>query len=243
MRLWASVDLGTLPDIFQNGLIDYSHQGISFHNEPELVAEYALEATGELAFLEGEFPDNELDGWFTLCMEAWSADMTDLEVGLARKQEDLVELIDMDPENPEIPSRQEDIDVHAEYLQKVANLSTGSESLEVLGSACIWRTVPITMLKLLNPETMMEAVWTKDLGAIAEAVETTESYGLETLGSSFWVWLMFLFQNIFAAGARKPMTWSEVEAERAAEKGEERKARKKKRAKKSRTKGRKKVTS
>ena len=243
MKLWTAVSLEDLPDIFQNGLNDYSHQGIQFATDAELTAEYALDFKNELAFLEGEFPDDQIDEWFTICMEAASAEQTDVSSDIGYKTADLNALTEANPEDPSIPGIQDEIAAQQEYADKLWNMQTGSESLELTGRACIVTTVPITMLKLLNPETMMEAVWSGDTGAIAEAIETTEAYGLETLGSSFWVWLMFLFQNIFAAGARKPMTWSEVEAERAAEKGEERKARKKKRAKKSRKKGRKKVTS
>ena len=228
MKLWTAVPLQDLPDIFQNGLIDHSHQGIEFSPEAEMVAEYAMELKDELAFLEGEFPDDELDDWFTICMEAASAEHTDVSTDIGYKRANLEALIEANPEDPAIPGLQEEIEAQQQHADQIWNMQTGAESLALTGRACIWRTVPITMLKLLNPETMMEAVWTQDTGAIAEAIETTEAYGLETLGASFWVWLMFLFQNIFAAG-RGELDVRPAWQREAEEKAAARRARKRKR--------------
>ncbi len=225
MRLWTSLPIERLPDFFQNGLIDRYHEGIEFHLEADLVAEYAMEFVEELAFLEVEFPDSQIDDWLTICIEAASAEATNREAFLQEQVDQLEALLEEDPTSPQIPEFQEVIAQDQEILTQIEDMTTGSQSLELLGSACIYQVVPISMIKLLDPETMLEAVWTGDVGIIADAVETTEATGLESLGGPFWVWLMYLFQNMFAVARGAIDVEPLWKTEAAKEKAEARKAR------------------
>ncbi len=245
MKLWTSIPLERLPDVFANGLIDRYHEGIEFHLEAELVAEYAMEFVEELAFLEVDFPDDQLDDWLTICMESVDAEITNRGAFNEDQVERLETLIEEDPSNPDIPVFQGVIAQDQETLAQIEEMSLGSQSLTLVGSACIYQVVPISMIKLLDPETMLEAVWTGDVGVLAEAVETTEATGLESLGPSFWVWMMFIFQNMFAVARGEidiePLWKTQAAEDRAeARKARRRAARRRKGpAKKKRTKKRK----
>ena len=247
MKLWTALDLRRLPDIFEHGLIDHYHEGIEFSADANLVAEYAqelAETEEALAFLEIDFPDAELDEWLTICLVRASDEQCGLEDDLADQVDHLEAVLEDDPGNPEIPALQEDIAQRQEHVAQLDAMETGLQSLGLLGYACLYQVAPISMIKILDPVTMLEAVGTGNVSEIAHAVDTTEAVGLESLGGSFWVWLMFLFQNVFAVARGEIDVEPEWVRQAAEDKAEARKARrrelyaqKKKARKKPRKKG------
>ncbi len=247
MKLWTSLDLRRLPDIFEHGLIDHYHEGIEFSADANLVAEYAqelAETEDALAFLEVDFPDAEIDEWLTVCMERSSAEQSGFEYELTEEVDQLNSMLENDPNNPAIPDLQEDIATLQDTLARLEEMSTGSQSLELFGYACLLQVTPISMIRVLDPVTMLEAVGTGNVSEIAYAVDTTEAVGLESLGGSFWVWLLFLFENMFAVARGEIDVQPEWMRQAAEDKAEARKARrrelyaqKKKARKKPRKKG------
>lgn len=204
MKLWTSQDLTRLPNIIQFGLIDEYHEGLQFHVDPDGVAEYALALQEDdpdepaMAFLEMEVPDDQLDEWFSVCMEAHSAEHTNAEGEMGDTRADLEAMLEEDPNSSDLPGIRDRAVQAEEWFVLVDSVETGAQSIEILGTACINQPIPVTMLRLLNPETMMEVTMSKDIGRIAEAVETTESWGLESLGGAFWIYILFMIQNAFA---------------------------------------------
>ncbi len=207
-----------LPHIFQNGLDNPTNEEIQFHTTPDLVSEWALSSLEDdpddpLAFIEVDFPDDDIDEWFTYCIATTSDEADNARYAL---EDDIA--------SGRITEDQ--IEAAQEYIQSLESMETGLQSFEVLGYACLFHVVPPEMIKLLDPVTMMEAVYTGDVGAVAEAVETAEVQSFETLGSSFWVWLIFFMSQWFG-----PKWGTAVEEKEAAEKGEARKRRRKARRK------------
>ncbi len=191
MKLWTVVNVGELPHIFQNGFDNPYAAEITFDSDPEIVAESAFAERDEGAmFLEIEIPDDELEVHFAVCTGI-TYDMASDEAGSISAYIEDGEITD--PEELEVAY------ARLEALQP-DNIEYAADSLNLFGFVCLGtgEVIPPSMIKLLDPETMMEAMWTGDIGVVAEAVETTEAVGLESLSPSFWVWLMFLFENMFA---------------------------------------------
>lgn len=209
MKLWTTVDLRRLPVILQTGLDNPFSEEIIFRNDPELVAENALTFPEELAFIETEIPDDEIDEWFYYCIGSVGDDHTDAAA-----------MLEWDIEAGRVT--QEEVDERMEFIAALETIETGSANLELLGYACLYRVLPPEMLKLLDPTTMLEAKYTGDVDALAEAVETTEATGFTSLSPNFWVWLMLFMSQIFGPDWR-----GAYEAARAAEQATLKRERKK----------------
>ncbi len=217
MKLWTTIPFTELPEVLKSGLTGVEEE-IIFYDDASGVAEEVLEYEGELAFIETEIPDEDVDFWFTYCVMTTSDMATDAETELGYA----IEAEQVDDE--EIAARQA-------WIQKLHDMETGRQSFDALGFGCLLEPMPPQMLKLLNPEAMLEAQLTEDFDTIAEAVETTESEGFTTLSSGFWVWLM-----MFMAGLLGPDWGTRAEEEAAEKKAKKRRARR--RAVKKKTKGR-----
>lgn len=186
MKLWATVDLHKLPHILQNGLDNPYADEIHFSSHPEMVAEYALESSGELAFIETEIPDGDLDIYFIRCLASHGDHQTDLEADLdhAESEEEIAEI--------------------TAAIKAMEEAESAKELLDAFGYVCLYETIPPAMLKLLDPEKMVEAVRSGDANAIAHAVENSEATAFKSLNAAFWVWLMFLLKEIFGPGYGLP---------------------------------------
>ena len=82
MKLWTSVEFTRLPAILKNGFDNPYAAEITFSNSPEIEAENALSMPGELAFIEAEIPDDQLDNYFMDCIGLWGDDLTNMEADL-----------------------------------------------------------------------------------------------------------------------------------------------------------------
>lgn len=225
MRLWALVDYENLPRYFSTGLDNPGYEEIIFTLDHERLAAWALETPNDQAFIQVDFPDDQLDYWLQECIESVGNDVSDLE--------DEIEEATLNEE--EVPPEAYDT------LEAVKNMSGGADNIAIFGYACLFRVLPPEMIMLLDPKTMMEAVYTGKVGVIAEAIETTEAYGLESLGSGFWAWLMFMLVHIVAGRGERSQSTEEREVATASRKAVARRARRRRsgkgRSKKTRTKG------
>lgn len=191
MKLWTTVNIVDLPYIFANGFSNPHGEEILFDVDPERMAENAMEERDDgTMFLEIEIPDEELEVHFAYCMGI-TIDMASDEAISVQGSIDAGEITD--------PEELEAAYAHLEALNP-ENIQSAADAIDLFGFVCLgyMETIPPGMIKLLDPETMMEAMWTGDVGVVAEAIETTEAVGLESLSPSFWVWIMFLFENMFA---------------------------------------------
>jgi hypothetical protein len=186
MKLWATVDLQKLPHILQNGLDNPTCDEIHFSNNVEVVANTALESEGELAFIETEIPDDELDNFFVRCLASHGDYQTDMESELsyAESKEQVAQI--------------------TVAIKAMEEAESARELLDVFGYACLYQPIPPAMLKLLDPEKMVEAVHSGDTNAIANAVQNSEATAFKSLNAAFWVWLMFLLKEIFGPGYGLP---------------------------------------
>jgi hypothetical protein len=186
MKLWATVDLQKLPHILQNGLDNPCCDEIHFSNSPGTMAGMALESSGELAFIETEIPDGELDIYFVRCLASHGDYQTDMESELnyIESEEHLAQV--------------------TATIKAMEEAESAKELLDVFGYACLYQSIPPAMLKLVDPEKMMEAVHSGDANAIAHAVENSEATAFKSLNAAFWVWLMFLLKEIFGPGYGLP---------------------------------------
>lgn len=229
MKLWTIVDLVRVPSIFSEGLTNPYYEEIIFHKTYEFIADSAMEAKAEEgphylpAFLQVDFPDDQLNEWFLPCM-ATNYDMLYDEQSSIEDRWEGGELTEEE---------------YAEGLKQLELLSNALDSndmatvFEIHDFACLAMVVPPEMIKILDPATMLEAVLSENQVAIMEAAEMADARGLESMGGSFWVWLIMFMAGLFGPN------WSEqAEAEDAVRKGEARRRRRKgggrKRAKKKR---------
>lgn len=185
MKLWTTVDLGRLPGILQNGIDNPSYAEISVSPSPQLVAEHAFEGEDELAFLELDIPDDQLDEFLVTCMASHGDDQSNMEMELESAIEE---------------GNQEQVAQLQSWIQAMEAAETAKDYLEAFGYTCLYKTVPPSMLKLLDPGIMLEALRTGDAVLLASAVQNTEATAFKSLGAAFWVWLMMLMGQIMGPG-------------------------------------------
>jgi len=186
MKLWTTISLDRLPEILKNGFDNPHADELLFWNNAEVGAENALAFEGELAFIEAEIPDAQLEDYFEPCLGSWSDARSDAESELESLQEQ---------GGPAEAIAQVERD-----LKTMDTLETAQDSLNFFGYACLSRRLPPETMKLLDPAKMLEAVHTGDAGALADAVESAEATPFKSLNAAFWVWLMFLLGEIFGPG-------------------------------------------
>jgi hypothetical protein len=186
MKLWTTIEFEKLPGILKNGFDNPYAAEIVFSNNPEIEADHAMSMQGELAFIEADVPDDKLDFYFMDCIGMWGDDLSNMET-------DLDYLI-------EEGAHKKEIDHLRKLIKKGSEARTVTEGLDVFGYACLGNVIPPEMLKLLDPEKMIEAVHTGDENAIASAIETSEATPFKSLNAAFWVWLITIMSQIFGAG-------------------------------------------
>lgn len=186
MKLWTTIGLERLPEILKNGFDNPYADELLFWNNPEIGAENALAFEGELAFIEAEIPDSQIEDYFEPCMGSWSDSISDAESQIESLQEE--------------GGNEESIAQLQRDIKTMDEMKTAQESLNFFGFACLTQTLPPDMLKLLDPTKMLEAVHSGDADAVVEAVQTAEATGFKSLNAAFWVWLMFLLGEIFGPG-------------------------------------------
>jgi len=186
VKLWTSVEFTRLPAILKNGFDNPYAAEITFSNSPEIEAENALSMPGELAFIEAEIPDDQLDNYFMDCIGLWGDDLTNMEADL----EYLMER----------GGSQKEVEGLRKLIERGGAVSTVIEGIEIFGYVCLGNVIPPEMLKLLDPEKMIEAVHTGDENAIAQAIETSEATPFKSLNAAFWVWLITIMSQIFGPG-------------------------------------------
>jgi hypothetical protein len=186
VKLWTSVEFTRLPAILKNGFDNPYAAEITFSNSPEIEAENALSMPGELAFIEAEIPDDQLDNYFMDCIGLWGDDLTNMEA-------DLEYLMERGGSEKEIEGLRK-------LIERGGAVSTVIEGIEIFGYVCLGNVIPPEMLKLLDPEKMIEAVHTGDENAIAQAIETSEATPFKSLNAAFWVWLITIMSQIFGPG-------------------------------------------
>lgn len=203
MKLWTTVNLNRLPHVLQNGLDNPYSEEIQFSRDAARLADDVLSMPGELAFLETEIPDDQLDDFFVECVASHSDELSDAEAELEYAQES---------------GEAWRADHLRKMLQAAEGEATTMQMLDLFGYVCLGRVLPPSMLKLLDPATMLEAVHSGDVDAVAHAVENAEATAFKSLGANFWVWLMMLMSQIFGPGygipgGAEPGELSEEEAE------------------------------
>jgi hypothetical protein len=186
VKLWTSIELTRLPAILKNGFDNPYAAEITFSNNPEIEAENALSMKDEMAFVEAEIPDGQLDEYFVPCLGLWGDDLTGMESYL----ESLMEQ----------GAPEEEIEKVRSAIEKGAKAQTASEGFDTFGYACLGYTIPPEMLKLLDPEKTMEALHSGDQDAVVEAIETAEATPFKSLNAAFWVWLITIMSQIFGPG-------------------------------------------
>lgn len=201
MKLWTTLEFDRLPHVLKNGFDNPFSEEIIFWNVPEIGAENAMSFEGELAFIEAEIPDGQLDDYFTRCMASWGDDT----VGMASNLEQMMEEGAPAKEISEL----EKLIARAEVVQ------TGSEGFEIFGYSCLGAVLPPEMLKILDPNTMLEAVHSGDVNAVARAVESAEATPFKSLNAAFWVWLITIMGQIFGPGYGVPGQEMQEEQEEA----------------------------
>lgn len=216
MKLWTTVDVTEIPGLLQNGFTNPYCAEIVFEDDPEFAAENAYEMRDEGSiFLEVEFPDEDLEVYFAECVgisgdrarEAIDDIESDIEIGVIT-----------DPL---------DLEAAYEHIEALQNIDSAQANLTLMGFCCLrcGEVFPQDLIKILDPETMQEAMWTGDVKVVGEAAKRAEATPITELGASFWVWLLFVFQNVFAAARGEidvEPAWKTAAAE---EKAQERKAR------------------
>jgi hypothetical protein len=218
VKLWTVLDLTRIPYIFHDGLTNPYYEEIIFHKDPDILAEQVLDRRMEEgedylpAFIQVDFPDDELDDWFTACLES---SFLELDEGRDRLQEEW-DYGNLTTEQANKWSG--DLDALDEALEKDDVWAL----FELSGFACLRMVVPPEMLTLLDPATMLEAVLTGDQTAILEAAQMAEAKDFQTLGSGFWVWMIMFMAGLFGPN------WAEETAQ-AEEKARERRARRRRR--------------
>lgn len=186
MKLWTSVELERLPAILKNGFDNPYAAEITFSNNPEIEAENALSMPGEMAFIEAEIPDGQLDEYFVPCLGLWGDDVSGMETYLESLMED--------------GAPEEELEKVRKAIETGSKAQSASEGFDVFGYACLGYTIPPEMLKLLDPEKMMEALHSGDQNAVVEAMETAEATPFKSLNAAFWVWLITIMGQIFGPG-------------------------------------------
>ena len=152
----------------------------------------------EMAFIEAEIPDGQLDEYFVPCLGLWGDDVSGMESSLEHMMEE--------------GGPQEEIERMQKFIEQASKAQTASEGFEFFGYACLGYTIPPEMLKLLDPEKMMEALHSGDQNAVVEAMETAEATPFKSLNAAFWVWLITIMSQIFGPGYGLPEPSEEQEA-------------------------------
>ena len=185
MKLWTTIELERLPATLETGFDNPYSDEIIFYSIPDIAADQALSFEGELAFIETEIPDERVDEFFAPCLGIYGDEMVNDEIYL----QDLITAGD-----------EKGAALLREHLTAREGVDTGRAGLEVFGYACLAEIIPPSMLKLLDPVTMLEAVQTGDAGAVSNAINTSEATEFKSLGANFWVWLMLLLGQIMGPG-------------------------------------------
>lgn len=186
MKLWTTIGLDRLPEILKTGFNNPYADEILFWNNIEAGADDALSFEDELAFIEAEIPDSQLEHYFEPCLGLSGDEMTGIESAMESMQEK--------------GGNEEEIAKMERDIKTIQAMETAQDSLNFFGYVCLTRTLPPEMLKLLDPAKMLEAVQSGDASEIAEAVQNTEATPFKSLNAAFWVWLMFLLGEIFGPG-------------------------------------------
>ena len=220
MKLWTTLELERLPHVLRQGFDNPYSEEIIFWNIPEIGAENALSFEGELAFIEAEIPDGKLDEYFTRCMASWGDDTTAMASNLEHMMEE--------------GAPADEISALQKLIERAEVAETGSEGFEIFGYACLAEVLPPEMLKILDPSTMLEAVHSGDVNAVAQAVETAEATPFKSLSAAFWVWLITIMSQIFGPGygIQEPSEAQEAAEEAEAEQLEKRREKASKRPRK-----------
>lgn len=233
MKFWTSIELQALPAVFGTGLDDPSLGGFMVYNDPEYLSDAFLDAKEKAdeaqaaadrgeeveedefaeywAFLTFEIPDEEIDEWLTYCMEhAWAIHShyeMDMEHALER----------------EAPA--EEIENIQEGLTLLEDMDNGTKSLAFFDHACLGRVIEPYMINLIDPTTMMEAVYTGERADITTALWQGEATSLTSLNPAFWAWLMMLIGQILAGKGQDTQTTEERDTAAASRKAAARRAR------------------
>jgi hypothetical protein len=219
--------------VLQNGLSNPFTDEMTFSSNAEEIADRAMaevDVSGHSAhaFLEVEIPDEEINDYFTVCMELH---FLDIQEGPG---EALQEMIESGAPQNQIDALTQEI----EAMEAALDSMDMKEVFAKMGYAClIAPDVVITpdMIKMLDPATMMEALQTGDERLVREAVAKTEAKPLSTLGATFWVWLLLFVQGIAQGRLVTPAdvraAAEQIEAKEAKRKASRKKSRRKARAK------------
>lgn len=143
-----------------------------------------------LAFLELEIPDDQLDEYLVTCMESHGVDKQNLEMDLEAALEE-----GGDPKK---------VAWLENGIRAMEAAETARDYLNVFGYTCLAEAVPPSMLKLLDPAAMLEALHSGDADAVAHAVKNVEATAFKSLNAAFWVWLMMLMGQIFGPSYGMP---------------------------------------
>lgn len=206
MKLWTTVELERLPKILQQGFDNPFSDEILFWNDKEIGAEQAMSFEGELAFIEAEFPDDQLENYFTYCLGSTGDHLSDMEVDIERREEEGAD-----------PSEIAEL---RKAIKKGSEIESAKDSLDFFGYACLAEVLPPATLKLLNLEQTMEAMQTGDKEIIEHAIDTAEATPFKSLSASFWVWLIMVMSQIFGPGHGLPEPTEAQEAAREAQEGQ-----------------------
>ena len=189
MKLWTTVPLDRLPAVLKDGFDNPLSDEILFWNNIRVGAENALSFGDELAFIEAEIPDDQLEAYFSLCIGQIGDEITDTQSQIDYMNEE-----------------GEDAGELERDLQVMTQIETAKESFDFFGYACLSETLPPSMLKLLDLEKTREAVESGNIENVASALETAEATPFKSLSAAFWVWLIFLIREIFGPGYGLPET-------------------------------------
>lgn len=203
MKLWTTIELTRLPAILETGFDNPYSDEVIFYSIPDIAAEQAVSMEGELAFIETEIPDERVDEFFAPCLGSYGDEAVNQEIYLQ-------DLLAEGDEKGAAELR--------EHLTAMEGVDTGRGGLEVFGYACLAEIIPPSMLKLLDPMTMLEAVQTGDTGVVSDAINNSEATAFKSLGANFWVWLMLLLGQIMGPGYGIPQGTPEEELEEEARK-------------------------
>ncbi len=81
------------------------------------------------------------------------------------------------------------------------------------------------MINLIDPTTMMEAVYTGERIDVTTALYQGEATSLTSLSPAFWTWLMMLLGQILSGEAQQTQTTEELDTAAASRKAAARRAR------------------
>ncbi len=119
----------------------------------------------------------------------------------------------------------EDIEKLHKDLHALETMESGTQSLAYFNFACLGRVIEPYMINLIDPITMMEAVYTGDRVEIETTLWQGEATSLTSLNPAFWVWLMTLLGQILTGGGGATQTTEELDTAAASRKAAARRAR------------------